>query len=118
MDVTASNGWHLEVPKVDRSTGAMPGQHSRIGDKAKRLAKFHDESNATRKKVAEIIKTFTVRDSEDRVETFTVVRGEGNDDVDHNVITDASPLGKALLAAKYGIARVFTPRGVQILEVL
>lgn len=117
MELYAKNGWRLEIPNVDRSTGAMRGQHSRIGDKSKRLKKFY-ESITTRNEVAEIIKRFTVRDSDGSVETFTVVRGEGNDDVDNNVITDVSPLGKALLSAKDGIARVFTPHGLKILQIL
>ena len=48
----AKNGWRLEIPNVDRSTGAMRGQHSRIGDKSKRLANFY-KSNATYSRRAE-----------------------------------------------------------------
>lgn len=86
-------------------------------NKAQRLKKFH-RSKAARNEAAEILKTVTVCDSDGTIETYTIVKGEVNGDIFNNEITDVSPFGSALLAAKNGIARAWTPNGLRILHIL
>lgn len=100
----------------------MPGQHNRGSSSRINLELFHKraiaEAKASRKEAAEILKTVTVCDDDGTIETFTVVRGEGNGDIFKNEISDVSPIAVALLTSKNGIARVYTPAGLRILHIL
>ena len=123
MTVYARNGYRLDVPEIDRSTAALPGQHNRGSSKRENLDDYHRtliaKAKAARNEAAEILKTVTVRDDSDgTIEKYTIVKGEGNGDIFNNEITDVSPFGSALLAAKNGIARAWTPNGLRILHIL
>lgn len=134
----ARNGWELEVPSIDRSTGALGHQHNKGRDRAARLKQFHDEAIAKaakeRGEKATILGTLTVRqinyetfsfkpidpkllEPESSAETFVIVRGAA--DILHDEISCQSPFGQAFLYMREkvhevvgAILRVFSENGV------
>ncbi len=138
MSMYARNGWELELPSIDRSTGALGHQHNKGRDKAARLKQFHDEAIAKaakeRGEKATILGTLTVRqinhetfssksidpkdlEPESSVETFVIVDGVA--DPLNLEFTKKSPFGQAFLYMKEkvhevvgAILRVFSEAGV------
>ena len=87
-------------PLIDRSTGAMPGQHSRNKSKSELLKKYHESNSDTPSREV------TVRYL-DEDETIT------------EKISDESPLGIATLNRRPGeIVQVNGPKGVYEVEIL
>lgn len=100
MSMESRNGYKLPVPTIDRSTAAMPGQHSRAKDKAQRLVSYHTKNQS------KVLRTVTVQDMESgEVETYE--------------ISNESPLGIATLNKKVGeIVQVSAPCGIYKVEIL
>ncbi|MBR1647346.1 MAG: GreA/GreB family elongation factor [Selenomonadaceae bacterium] len=118
-----------DEPNIDRTTGAMPGQHNRGSSKRQNLDRWHEAelSNAhsqTVKPSANLGKivigsTVTVCDVElDLTETFMIVGSTGAAP-DKNKISCKSPLGAALLGKTAGMTiQVPAPKGILNFKIL
>lgn len=117
MTIYAKNGYKLSTPSIDRSTAAMPGQHSRGKDKAQRLREYNKRNYKNQS--TGILRKVTVRDLElDIVETYMIVSST-EIDPDNNKISNESPLGVATHNKKVGeIVQVSAPCGYYKVEIL
>ena len=116
------NGRPVEMPTIDRSTGAMPGQHNRGRDKLNRLKRWIAENYPTTYKV--LMGIAKIRDLNiDETITYTIINGENKVELNANyklsIISAQSPLGAAIINKSAGdIVTVYAPNMVYYVEIL
>ena len=133
ITISKDNGRFYDDPNIDRSTGALPGQHNRGSSKRQNLDRWHEaellktrrhgrttkppKSSKNADKVV-IGSTVTVCEAEQQPETFTIV-GSAKADPDDNEISCQSPFGSALLGKTAGtMVQVNAPKGILYLKIL
>ena len=122
MGVYARNGYQIE-PTIDRSTGAMPGQHNRASGKSVQLHFWHEEYSTSHNDAITVLCTMTVHDLErDEIIKYQIVDGNSPDNYDSGeilIVSKASPIGVALLEKPAaGVCQIHSPNGVYAVEIL
>ena len=117
MSIEYSNGYPAYQPNIDRSTGALPGQHNRASSKNEQLKRWH-KNDSSNESIA-VLRRVTIRDVElDAIDTYLIV-GSRRDTDPLNVISCKSPLGAAIFNKHAGaIVRVNSPCGKYAVEIL
>ena len=96
------NGYQLEQPNIDHSTGALPGQHNRAVSRSRMLELWHVTDAVARNESITPLRRITIRDVEfDSIETYLIVGSRRANDPD-NVISCKSSLVVTILKKSMG----------------
>lgn len=125
--ISKDNDWFYDDPNIDRSTGALPGQHNRGTSKRQNLDRWHEAESLKAQRHSVTIKppkssanagkvvvgsTVTVREAGRKPETFTLVNATGAE-LENDKISCQSPLGTALIGKTAGTTvQVTAPKGI------